>query len=367
LAAIFAAYDLAWLIPVIPLVGLAPLTLITLCGTDPPLVPTFTQAEVSALRNLTIGANFNNGLGKLKDLALNAIWHDACQCNSGPTPMLSPAAPPADMPIVQWNAGNSVCMTIDSGVVPRPQPQALTTIQPTIVVPNTVVGFQTTWYNTPAGTTHDAVRAASRIFYTNGTSQPPQAFDLAPTPQYEQPYVALKPDGALPASFGSMADVDAFAGKSNSDSWRTVTRIYCGIGQLAPQNCCSDPAVQAYLETILRTVTLTQRQAVPFAYLTGTVHSALTGNGDFAVQGLVGAKLQPTVFPPSLGTITADPTEYFDMGWFSWGTADGFDQRIRLTHSPQISTPARAAVYTRLAYSFPPGVTVTLTELIREP
>src|SRR5260370_10239671 len=95
LAAIFAAYDLVWLIPVIPFVGLAPLVLNTFCGSDPPPVRVLTAAETDALLNAKFGTAFQSGLSKVTDLVLNTIWHNPCQCFTATEPALPPQPPPA--------------------------------------------------------------------------------------------------------------------------------------------------------------------------------------------------------------------------------------------------------------------------------
>src|SRR5260370_24976068 len=114
-------------------------------------------------------------------------------------------------------------------------------------------------------------------------------------------------------------------------------------------------------------VTLIQRQQVPFAYVPGTVHPNLANTGELTVQGLLGVKLQPTIIPTTIGSEEGDPLEYFDMGWICWGTADGFDNRERLTHSPQLSLPNLASTFPPIGYSFPPRLRDTIPYLLPQP
>jgi hypothetical protein len=125
--------------------------------------------------------------------------------------------------------------------------------------------------------------------------------------------------------------------------------------------------MQAQLDVIQQLLTLIQRQAVPFAYVSKTVHSGLSGAGSISVQGLLGVKLECTTIPSSLGVAGTSPAEHFDLGWITWGTADGYPQSVRIEHSPQLSLPARASAFTSIAYDLHPGVVATITELQREP
>src|SRR5438046_837310 len=99
LAVILTRYNLAWLIPVIPIVGLAPLTLATFCATDPPAIPTFTSAEANAILQLRFGPDFSSGIAKVKDLLYAAIWWDACECTSGTSVGLTPPSLPTGTPV----------------------------------------------------------------------------------------------------------------------------------------------------------------------------------------------------------------------------------------------------------------------------
>ena len=114
-------------------------------------------------------------------------------------------------------------------------------------------------------------------------------------------------------------------------------------------------------------VTLIQRQGVPFAYVAGTSHSGLTGSGELTVSGLIGAKVEPTTIPSSAGLITGDPDTLWLDSWVNWGNDDGWTKREFLQYSPYISLPRAAGQFTKIGYSLRPGLTVTITELEREP
>jgi hypothetical protein len=115
-----------------------------------------------------------------------------------------------------------------------------------------------------------------------------------------------------------------------------------------------------------RDVTLIQRQGVPFGYIAGASHSALSGSGDFNVSAIIGLAV---TFTAGLGLFSprpGDPDTYHQLGKISIGTADGWERSWQPTHSPYLILPISGAV-TRVGWSFAPGLVATITELIREP
>ena len=144
----------------------------------------------------------------------------------------------------------------------------------------------------------------------------------------------------------------------------------CGTttGDTPAAPCCPpDPAIAAMIQQIWEQVNLIQRQAVPFAYIPGTVHAGLSGNGTIGISGLLGAKVDVTTLPASYGRAASLPVEYFGLGFITFGTADGYPSSYKLEHDPQLMLPARCSAYTDLSYDLAPGVVATITELVREP
>lgn len=366
LAAIFAAYDLAWLIPVIPFVGLAPLTLSTFCASDPPSVPTFTSAESNALLQLQFGADFDSGLSKLKDLALNAIWHDTCQCTSGTLIPLTPPSPPAGTPIAVYPSGSGVqpCQRFQTtqylpagglifiGQLP-PLPSGATSIVINVSSPPQsaaqTITFEGRWV-TAANVLINEV--SQQVLQANNGATLSRSALLTGAPHH------------IEARITSAGNV------GNTYQCNMEILIYCNGDQpgVGSTPCCPpDTATLAYLDNIHKLVTLIQRQAVPFAYVASTSHAGLSGAGTLSIQGLLGVKVVVTTLPSSYGVSGSSPAEHFDLGYLTFGTTDGYPHSIRLEHSPQLMLPARASVFTDLAYDLAPGVVVTITELLREP
>ena len=113
-------------------------------------------------------------------------------------------------------------------------------------------------------------------------------------------------------------------------------------------------------------VTLIQRQLAPFAYVGGASHTGLTGAGVLTIPSLQGVKITLTTQPGYVGEEFGDPLELFDVGWFAWGTPDGYLGREFISHNPQLSFPAKSEQYTRFGYSLNPGVVATIQELYAE-
>jgi hypothetical protein len=71
--------------------------------------------------------------------------------------------------------------------------------------------------------------------------------------------------------------------------------------------------------------------------------------------------------PSAIGSESGTPTEYFELGFLSVGTADGYQRSVRLEHNPQVWFPPDMGSQTLVGYSLNPLVTATITELQREP
>jgi hypothetical protein len=366
LAAIFAAYDITWLIPVIPLVGLGPLTLATFCASDPPTVPTFTSAETNAILQLTFGADFNSGISKLKDWALNAIWYDACHCTGGAaTPLVAPSAP-AGTPIFQppVSPGTTPCYTVTYANDPMNASSSIRRFTASLASLGSPTSVRVTTTTSVASGTGPAITDTVEF---NGVSGALISAASAFAQTHSQTLVHTY---SLPPNTYTV-DVNIQAnGTTGITAHTTVLDVFCNgdaPGGVQSPCCPPDTATQAYLDLILKAVTLIQRQAVPFAYVTSTAHTGLSGAGTIPINGLLGVKVTATTVPANLGVIGTTPAEHFDMGFVTFGTADGYPHSYRLEHSPQLMLPARCSAFTEFAYDLPPGVVITVTELLREP
>lgn len=363
---ILSKYGGIWALPGIALVSLAPLTASVFCATDPPAAPTFTTAEASALTQLTIGPDLSSGLTKLATLLTHWAWYELCTCTSGavvapgaiPGP---PAGTPTSTPSLPTNTGP--CASSTTSVVPFTSGQSLFVAFPGLIGGNLTgcnVAFTITVPTPPgplltATITHESWQTGTNVviqtttFVLNQSSQT-HFFSLAPGT--DQVRVKITASAA-----------------AGTTSIMSVVDVYCNNalpGGTASPCCPPDPATQSQLSAILAMVELLQRQLAPFAYLAGTSHVGLTGNSQFAVQGILGLSVNATVLPTNVGIEAGDPNAYFGIGWVAVGTADGFQQSVPIRHVPQLIQPVSPDV-TVIGYSLNPGVTATITELVREP
>jgi len=125
-------------------------------------------------------------------------------------------------------------------------------------------------------------------------------------------------------------------------------------------------AISGELALVRQDVRLIQRQGVPFAYLAGTIHSAISGSGEFSIADLIGLSVTFITIPDGHLAPSSDPLTYHQLGKVSLGTANGWRRSWQPTHSPYLILPISGA-FTKVGYSFAAGVVATITELVREP
>jgi hypothetical protein len=342
-----------------------------LCGSEPPAMPTFTQAEINDLiNNNFFDTNYATALGKLKDMISNLAWYQLCECQSGgavtlPTPPVQPTPPvlvPTDLPnttkICSQNpSAPQTWASFGNGKV-NSNPGVITTLAGAVGLDFTINVTLT------GGGTPDSMTGHVDEFDFTGHSARLADFHIGTSGSYHQTFLVnpVRPH----IVFSLSPDTVTFPTGQLLDFLGVLT---CGgTPAVGPANCCPpDPLVVAKLDSIQALVTLLQRQLAPFAYVPGTVHAGLSGTGVLSVQGLLGAKITITTDPTTLGVEGTSPPILFDRGFITWGTADGYPQSERLERSSQLSLPARASAFTDLAYDLHPGLVVTITELVREP
>jgi hypothetical protein len=115
-------------------------------------------------------------------------------------------------------------------------------------------------------------------------------------------------------------------------------------------------------------VDLIQRQSVPFAFNTGTVHSGLSGSGSFTVAGLIGLLIQSSTVPTAWGSSVDSPARNIPSTvTVAVGTTAG-DQDSHFCHlGEEVWLPPGMGAMTKVSYSFRPGCGGAITELKREP
>lgn len=354
-----------WLIPVIPLLTLPPIFTASFCATDPPAMPTFTAAEATALLNLAIGtADWNSGVTKVSDLLQNAVWSQFCECSSGPTPGPSAAPAPPSTTIIN-------ILPSSPNFAPCFE-QILTT---TNAFPSSGTFTLAGGIPIPPGATQLQLKLINAIAVGTGAIASVTIEQDNNNTALHTDTVTASPGQTVTQSFNIVTNANKVflsyvgaGGTGNSYITNSVFDIYCGSSTAPTQTnpCGPDPTTVALLNGIMQLVTLIQRQIVPFSYIPGTAHSSLTGSGELAVQGILGVKILPTTIPSSAGLVVGDPDTLWLDSWINWGNADGWTTREFLTSSPFISMPRLASQFTKVGYSLRPGLTVDITELVRE-
>ena len=114
-------------------------------------------------------------------------------------------------------------------------------------------------------------------------------------------------------------------------------------------------------------VTLIQRQAAPFGYVYGANHTALSGQGSISVADLIGVSVDVTTIPVGTSVEGGTPNQYFDLGYVTLGTTDGYSTSRRIDHDGTLFLPAAAGVFTTIGYTLGAGVVADIRELVREP
>jgi hypothetical protein len=375
--------QLVWLVPFLPFLPPLFIDLAPFCQGDPPSPPTMLEATFEAV---LAGGEFGAGLIAIQIIQANILnwyWYQVCECVSGtqPTPP-TPQSPPADLP--QINPPSLV--TSEPGVACATfskQLQVDSAGGKKFLVGTTDV-FSSANQIMPANVTRldivetqigstsaqDAVSFITRVWNSAGTQIAFIAADtVGPPANGTNPRTHSIPIPTGAYNF-SVVVTPIFGSAPWTQSAKAEVALYCNgsqPGQSATPCCPPDPILTGMLTQILNYVTLIQRQAVPFGYLVKATHTGLSGAAALSISGLLGVKVAITTLPASYGVQGTSPPEHFDLGFVTFGTADGFPSAFRLTRNPQIMTPARCSVYTDLDYDLAPGVVVTITELEREP
>ena len=364
------APELAWLDPFISAaVGIVTLHLPTFCAVDPPADPGVNAADLLGLITLGPGPLTAGAVDKVVQLIERNAWYAFCQCSTMTTPArpTQPSAPagiPAINPAPTGYPATTPCATWNS---------------------TPVVLFEGTGHN-GGGLSFSGLQVTSvTVEYCNieDTAPGPRlAIELtefnsidASTIITTSPYVDTGECGV--ASFHLDARttglivsfVTEFTGGGGSATWTDTVKYWC-VGQTpygSQSPCCPpDPTLAQKLDSILQLLTLMQRQAVPFAYITGSVHSGLTGTGSVSVSSILGIRASLTV-PASMSLIDGTPEVHLRPGRVNFGTGDGHRDRHELVLGEQLIFPQVAALWTTVGYTLADGVTLEIEELLREP
>ena len=364
----------------------------TFCATDPPADPSFTGGDALAII-APIHPDKVAATEKFVQLLQRFAWYDLCQCTTTgltPTPPSAPVAP-SDLPGlptppqtaqpcgVYEGSAQVTQLGCRVGIIGNQAPSVApcpTDPLKTFPIPAGALRWRliVSAFGADAGTFPGA-----RLVFLKDDDTTAEGFFTASangvtvvTEEPDMPFAATK------------FFVDAGATGGIGTQWAARMEFYCAPSGATAAPCCppdelTTGLLQQILQSVLSTqselaivsdsVELLQRQVAPFAFIEGTAHNGLTGEGEITfTTTIVGIRLQ--VVDSLEGTVSVyagHPETLFNLGWFRWGNGASWRDRQFIDAETILSTPYAASSCTKLAYSLPPGTEVDVVELWREP
>ena len=150
------------------------------------------------------------------------------------------------------------------------------------------------------------------------------------------------------------------------DQWNYYCNGVSPTGSPTSGCCPPDSTLAGLIQQVLDQVNLIQTYRLPFAYVPGATHPSCAGAGSFSVSRLLGVKLSNMTIPNSYGTAIGNPNYYYDLGWLSIMTGDGFIDEVRIHSDGQVWLPNQMQQALVLGYTLHPGVVADITELEAE-
>jgi hypothetical protein len=136
-------------------------------------------------------------------------------------------------------------------------------------------------------------------------------------------------------------------------------------------NICSNADICSYLYKLQQLIVSLNISITNNSYYTptrgyalGTSHVGLSGNGEIAVSGILGAFVSFTTLPSRVGLRVGDPNVIYEVGYITFGTPDGWYPPNTIDHNPWLVLPQFMTNVTRMGYSIPADCVLTLTELV---
>lgn len=341
------------------------------CVADPPTLGLPTTED---FYNFVLGGPFGQGQivnEFLEDVVRAYLWHSICECTVVSTPAPPSAlTDPGNLPAV--NPSDIVHLPSVTPCYVGPHIGPVTVTQG---VGPTFTGFGLLEFHHPITTGRvTSTLSGTGVFAVTWevrTQREHSPVGVGPNYTFTQGVGTVVKDIPYDPEWPSWAIYRTGGPGTGTLTWDLDFDFYCN-GDVPDGNqseCCPpDPALRGILFQILSSVELIQRQLAPFAYIASTSHTGLTGAGQIAVSGLLGARILVTdSLPGAVGEEAGSPPALFNLGWINWGSADGFTTREFLSAEETLSLPPAAGAYTIFAYSLAPGVEITMQELVREP
>lgn len=372
-SAFFNALPSPWLLDFASYLGPQNIDPSVFCAADPPADPGMTALDFAQV--LQIGNPFiqTPALFKLAQLFRRYLWYQICECSAGtqPTPPAAPSPPSGltdvNPPALTPPIASTPCLvatayngTVSSGISIPGNNLTLPAGATSLLLRITTLGaaFSGTRNTNLTMTTNWSTGSGAAILNVQET------FTITPSMNAPLEFTAHIPTNGAVVNYQTAVSGGSWAAFLHADH-----AVFCG--GVTPTGTPCDQTVDlssvlALLEYLRSQIDLIQRQAVPFAYQPSVVHSGLSGTGQITFSGLIGARIVIDDMGSNVGSVDGTPDDLWQAGEFRWGNADGWGKRNFINASPLTSLPAAAGQYTRLGYTLPPGVEITITELRRE-
>lgn len=367
----------AWAVPLAAYIGLITYDLASFCSVDPPAVPTITAVDFISVLSIADPLNHILAVQKFQQLVGAFAWYQLCKCDSVATPAPpAPPAAPASVPtvnpgtVVGPNPGNVTCALVDAGDQVDPGGAA-----------SFAIG-RTSGNATALGAIAPSGASTVRVTFTWTGTGAPVGWNLVSSTSDNYPTVTNRASGT-PAWTSGVSQTTSFSGTLDSYWWfqfsgqpptnqhyRAIFEFFCGGGAPGlPQpncGCVPDANTIGLLSSIYQLLTTVQRYKVPFAYVQGATHSAVSGTGATPISRLVGVQMVVTAQPATKRTSLGNPSYIYDLGWVSVSDANGMIEEKRLTRTNLLWFPELAPVASSFNYFLQSGVTINWTELQAE-
>jgi hypothetical protein len=376
IAALLNNVPTPWAVPLAAYIGLLTYDLSTFCTTDPPAIPTITLADAVDVIQIADPVARVRAQLKFQDLVGAYLWHQVCQCDVPPQPAI-PAPPATPSPWISINPPAiapcwSSTLTYVATTVNSPQYRPLlfntSTTDPFgafLPFPLPTAVTVTTTVNT------DGVGLGSYQFVLVGRNSPGGAnftsvgFGPYAAGTTHTDVITLDPR----VTFAELETLGTTVGATNSVTV-TVSWNCTPIDVTTSQLCC--PEVYTLSDQVQQLLGMVQAiytglpQSVN-SYAEATVHAGLTGNGTLTlVDHAIAIKVHITADTTGGRTAPGVPPYLFDRGWIVPIAAEGPLRGLtRLVYDPQLYP--LPPLTEQIGYTLTPGITATITELVRGP
>lgn len=338
-----------------------------ICALDPPADSGLSGADLLLLATLGPGPLTAGPVARFTQLIQQFAWYEYCTCTVVDTPAAPDPPTITGIPNINPNTFPlplvPPCYSADFGTPDLGFADSFVDITYTTGVPTLIVAYVTTQCIGIGDCSDTWLTVQPSWTDANGdnsTTLPPSVVPTGGSDVFQ--YIPHP----VPTETNFFLTTEEGLGDLNSV--RVHIDVYCNgtqPGQTQVPCCPPDQTLTAKLDAMLSLVTLIQRQVAPFAYITGAVHSGLSGTGTIDVQGTLGVLCNVSV-PDRAGRDDGTPVTVFDVGWINFATDDGYTERFFLSSDSQLILPRVPGIYTHIGYTVAPDATVTITELLRE-